>query len=754
MKHYPINRRHFIRLACTGLVATTSSFSLSADKLQTSKKVPSYAAEKADFYVSTTGDDGWSGTREQASANSSNGPFATLTRARDAVRALKRQQPDKDIVVLIRGGLYQLNETVVFGLEDSGEANITYAAYPGEKPVFSSGKKIAGWKKVTENLSGLQAEAQGKIWQADITSGFTTLYDESGMLPRARSNGFIPLKGGKKDLLKFPHGLLKNWANLEDVEVVVRPHHAWIMNILPLMSVDEAKQIARTTLQASYAINQLHFLKDTENCWVENVLEALNTPGEWAVNSQNGKVYLWPRGDKPSVDTVTPQLLELIRIEGQIDKSGPKDLPVKNLHFSGLTFKHGKRYDLSKDDKGLQHDWDFHDKANALVRLRGTENCRIEHCHFLHSGSGAIRVDLHGQYNTISNNHIEHLGGAGILLAGYGPGTKDVNRHNVVYNNHIHHVGEIYAHSAGILVWQSGDNRVANNLIHNTHYCGLILSGCMTHFFDKKPQRELTNTIRWHELGELHDFKRKRKGNRRISLEDVRPYLHSDNNMIENNEIHHVMESMGDGNGIYIRGAGAGNVIRRNYVHHLVAPMKMQSAIRTDGGQKGTLITENIIYKCTAQGIILKLNNRAENNIIADIIAPPRGYYLSLREGPSDDASIKNNIFYASTDDCEFINELPPGKQGSTEDRRGRKLARSKDADTDGNIYFCKSDVSKSELFLAKQQAGGVDLLSLATDPMFVDISDGDFRLDKNSPALKLGFIPIERKMIGLQNRT
>ena len=69
-------------------------------------------------------------------------------------------------------------------------------------------------------------------------------------------------------------------------------------------------------------------------------------------------------------------------------------------------------------------------------------------------------------------------------------------------------------------------------------------------------------------------------------------------------------------------------MIRRNYIHHLVTPMLMQAAIRTDGGQRDTLIAENLIYKCMAQGIILKLNNRAENNIVADVLAPPRGYYL------------------------------------------------------------------------------------------------------------------------------
>ncbi len=53
---------------------------------------------------------------------------------------------------------------------------------------------------------------------------------------------------------------------------------------------------------------------------------------------------------------------------------------------------------------------------------------------------------------------------------------------------------------------------------------------------------------------------------------------------------------LNDGNGIYIRGAGAGNVIRRNYIHDLLASTVMQSSIRTDGGQRDTLITENLRF--------------------------------------------------------------------------------------------------------------------------------------------------------------
>ena len=697
-------------------------------------------SREPDFYVSATGSDSWSGTLAEPNADASDGPFSTLSRARDAVRELKRRQPSKDILVHIRKGLYQLSEPVVFGLEDSGtgDSTVTYEANPGENPVFSSGREIKGFKKVTGKLPGLPTAAQGNAWMADVAGRFYTLYDAEGLLPRARSAGFIPLEGGSRSVLHFPEGRLKNWPNVEDVEIVVRPHHAWIVNVLPLESVDEETQIARTAIDATYAMNRLHFLKETESCWVENVLEELDEPGEWVLNTKEGKLYLWPRGKSP---VVAPRLLELIRVEGEVDIEGPKDVPVRNLCFRGLTFMHGERYQLTADDAGLQHDWDMLDKDNALVRLRGTENCVVEQCHFLHSGSGAIRVDLHGIGNAISGNHIEHLGGAGILLCGYGPGTKDVNRDNLVYNNHIHHTGRIYSHSPGIMVWQSGENRVANNLIHHTPYTGIIISGCMTGFFTKQG-RELGRTIRRHEIVGLP---------KRPQLEDVRLYLHTHDNAIEYNEIHHAMEMLGDGNAIYIRGAGAGNVIRRNYVHHLVAPMIMQCAIRTDGGQTDTLIAENLIYKCTSQGIILKLNNRCENNIVADIIAPPRGYYLAVREGPMTGATIKRNVFYSSSGTCTFIDELPAGKGRTTEDRRGRELAASKQADTDHNIYFCASDRELGKQMLKKQQRDGVDAHSLAVDPLFVDPENGDFRFRPESPALKMGIIPIELSKVGLR---
>lgn len=698
------------------------------------------AEPTADFYVSPEGSDDWSGTLSEPNEQRTDGPFATLQHARDAIR--ESESRSGDMVVLVRGGLYQLTETVVFGLPDSGrgDSTITYAAYPDETPVFSAGRQIEDWKQVDRKLPGLPELAQGKVLVADVRGSFKTLYDQEGRLPRARSAGFIPLKGGSRDKLRFPDGRLENWSNAADAEILVRPHHAWIMNILPLKSVDVQKQVARTSIEATYAMNELHFLRETNSCWVENVLEELDEPGEWVLDTKKRKLYLWPRNE---TTVSAPMLRELVRVEGEIDKAGSDDKPVRNLRFRGIRFQHGDRYTLTKDDAGLQHDWEMHDRATALLRLRGTENCVIENCHFTHSGGGAIRVDLHGIENKIVSNHIEHLGGSGILLCGYGPGTKDVNRNNLLYNNHIHHAGEIYEHSPGIMLWQSGENRVANNLVHDMPYSGMILSGCMSHFFARGDSRELVRTIRWHEVGDRSSKK---------TREQVLPFLHTHDNLVEYNEIHHVMEKLGDGNGIYVRGAGAGNVLRRNYIHHLVTPMLMQAAIRTDGGQRDTLIAENLIYKCTAQGIILKLNNRVENNIVADIIAPPRGYYLSVREGPLTGASIMRNIFYSSNAENRFIDELPPRGKNKTEDRRGRALARSKDAETDYNIYYCSADTTLGVRMLEMQQGDGVDTHSLAVDPLFVDVANGDFQLKPNSPATKLGFVPFDMSKVGLVN--
>ncbi|MCK4748520.1 MAG: hypothetical protein KAT15_15820, partial [Bacteroidales bacterium] len=99
------------------------------------------AGKTADFFVASNGNDHWSGTLAEPNADKTDGPFASLKRARLEVRSLKaeiylpKSDPvetrwigsphpygkGKDILVYIREGYYTLEEPLVFNPEDGGE---------------------------------------------------------------------------------------------------------------------------------------------------------------------------------------------------------------------------------------------------------------------------------------------------------------------------------------------------------------------------------------------------------------------------------------------------------------------------------------------------------------------------------------------------------------------------------------------------------------------------------------------------------
>ncbi len=121
------------------------------------------ASLAADFYVTPNGSDANPGTQTQ--------PFATLERARDAIRALKKAGPLKEpVTVWLGGGTYTLSQEVKFGPEDSGTADcpITYtAAGPAAGRV--------GWRTTHHRL----AEAR-----------CTTLGDDRARRDQRRNGGF------------------------------------------------------------------------------------------------------------------------------------------------------------------------------------------------------------------------------------------------------------------------------------------------------------------------------------------------------------------------------------------------------------------------------------------------------------------------------------------------------------------------------------------------------------------------------------
>src|SRR5438105_4927211 len=77
-------------------------------------------ASSMNLYVAQDGSDGWSGRRAAPNRAKTDGPYATLERARDAIRALKKagKLPEGGVTVWIRGGLYSRARTFALTAED------------------------------------------------------------------------------------------------------------------------------------------------------------------------------------------------------------------------------------------------------------------------------------------------------------------------------------------------------------------------------------------------------------------------------------------------------------------------------------------------------------------------------------------------------------------------------------------------------------------------------------------------------------
>lgn len=703
-----------------------------------------YKPSIMEIYVSVNGNDAGIGTVDA--------PFSTITKARDYIRSLNQSERGRNIEVILDGGTYFIGEPLVFGIEDGGNKKFSVTYRAGEKgvPVISSGKKISGWQLLQEYPDALPEKSHGKVWVADIPSDinrFYTLFDGYERLPRARNSGFQSKQikfvkfasrnvANPKDRhllreINFPGSEIKNWENLSDIEVFFSPV-PWCLNFSSLDSVN----VDLKTAYMKYEANSPPFTtpKPYNPAWVENVIDYLDEPGEWVLNMKERKLYYWPVNGEPGDNIFAPQLQEYFRIEGLIDYKGPEDLPVNNLHFKGIHFIHGDRYVWWDDHKGwgIQHDWDKFDHGNALLRFRGAENCSVEECRFTASGNSAIRLDLHCQNISIEKNLIDHVGHMGILLAGYGPGTKDVNKNNRIVNNIIDHVGEVVWHGHAIFIWQSGDNYIAHNLIQYNPRKGVGICGVRAPIFWEGPGvdwDEASKTMRWHEIHDslLHP--------ENVTQESILPYEHARNNIVEKNYLYRLRSKIGDGAALNVSGAGEGNIIRNNFLGEVVG-----NGLRTDDWQRGTLFENNVI---TDGGIVHKGKNDIKNNIF---------YNTNIRF-----TSYPGQVFNPGSEvfsNVMFFDENPvvPYKE-----RTVKTFSTPDDCLLKNNVYYHSGDNQYVSDFLDERKERGWEENSESFDPMFKnpipqfrDPKIEDFSLSPESKVFKKSFKEIDTTDIGI----
>ena len=126
------------------------------------------------LYVSADGSDANPGTEAR--------PFATIERARDAIRGMKTDgaPPAGGVTVWIRGGTYELDRPLRLEAGDGGVpgAPIVYRSCEGEMVRLSGGRVVTGWKPVTEPqvLARMDPEARPHVLQADLRGFGVTDY--------------------------------------------------------------------------------------------------------------------------------------------------------------------------------------------------------------------------------------------------------------------------------------------------------------------------------------------------------------------------------------------------------------------------------------------------------------------------------------------------------------------------------------------------------------------------------------------------
>ncbi|MFI3248520.1 MAG: right-handed parallel beta-helix repeat-containing protein [Rikenellaceae bacterium] len=708
-----------------------------------------------EYYVSPQGSDSNDGSLES--------PFATITKAQEAIRSLSQAERKSNISVYIRGGEYKLSQRVRFGVEDSAPDGYKYSyeAYGDEEPRFTSNHKLSEWSE--------EGELYVTTYPAEYEKPYI-LYNGDHMIQRSKKEGFdivnnTPLSldehkevTGKNEynasrsmnvyydedryLLKQfdvtdPDKILREWSAEDEIEVAFAPV-PWALNILPVERVD----LKNGTIYTSIEANAPAGAKTSHTApWIENALEYI-TPGTFV--TRGNKIYYSKKGGEDLSKFTMPTMVEYFIVEGDIDYDG-EDRPVKNLQFKGLTFANANRDTWSENHKGwgIQHDWDKFDAANAMFRFRGAESCTIDECRFTTSANSAIRLDLYCQDITIQNSLIDYVGHMGILLCGYGPGTKDVNKGNTITNNLIHHVGQVITHGAGVFMWQSGENLVSHNLIHHVPRKGIGVCGVRMPIIAKKwcDFDEASKTIRWDEM-DMDNFNKYQSGE--MSLGEYwmtcLGYLHARNNRIEYNEVYRALEYLGDGSVINVSGAGEGNVVSNNYVHHIAS--HASGVLRTDDWQRGSLFEKNIIYHSNIAGAVHKGFNDIIGNIFVDCSCKESIRWASYPDEEADYGSrVEHNIFYESEDKANYYRESYRASEG---------ISLPHNSQTDNNLFYVAKDMKDAKLHVEMWQQRGIEKGSVAADPQFVGGAIPPFMIAENSPAYKIGFEAIDFGKIGL----
>jgi len=721
------------------------------------------------FYVSPKGHNSNIGTVQK--------PVATLQKAQALVREFKKANPAYagDIIVTVMPGTYELTSTLSFNEQDAGsdKVNVRWQAFAKDKVILSGGKNINGrlFKKVTNPsiLARLEKNAAENVVEVSLTKlGITNFgahqsyghgqpvipaplelyYNQDPLLLAHYPNngavkigkiidkGSVPRIGDKSNrggLFNYTDNRQSKWVGQKDIWIQGTFNYGFADDYINIANIDTAKKEIKLASPHIYGIANG---RDFQEYIAYNILEELDSPGEWWLDKKTGMLYVWPPVNRPA------------------NSDGKTDIATANITVSIL--------------------------ETPIVSIINAEHLTIEG--FTIEAGRDMGVYLEGgNNNTIAGCTVRNLGTSGIFMGqGAEAKQKDMSIDDFDGTPTSGIIGSLQNYLYKNTSWSrnAGFNQTIISCdVYNTGSGGIYLSGG-----DKRTLTKANNIV---ENCKVHDFNRRNKfiwsgisvdgcGNKIRHCEIYNSdwqgiFVHGNEHIFEYNNIHHVTLNSDDTSPWYIGRdpSDRGNVVRYNYFHHIGNPNRMNMGIYCDDSSADVFVFGNVFYKMETKHGILFTNSGwdlvMKNNIIiepTDATAQISAHYYTWAAGSEksmfgENGLIRNRLTKSVAYQQEPYASKYPGLLEYLDTIPGTNQWKGMRAH--GNVFADNLIIGgpKSPTKLIGGNYATIterDNYRSVSDPGFVDMAHENFTLRPTSEVFKKikGFEPVPFEKMGL----
>lgn len=662
-----------------------------------------------EFHVSVLGNDAWDGSQPEPAGDGKTGPFATLGRAQRAVReSLADPAPGGVSAVVIGGGWYELEDTLVFGPGDSDADlepdgpwddqpdGIVWAAREGERVVVSGGRRLTEWTVEEDGSWTLELEEV-----RDGSWNFSQLWvnGERRFRPRVPSTGWLRVAeelppsekaaGKGHDRLGYAAGDFRPEWDLSQIELM--GVHIWSASRMRIAENNLEKRALTFTGPTRTTARWAAF-RQGNRYFVDNVRQALDEPGEWFLDRKSGKLTYLPRpGETPeTVTVVAPRLETLVRFEGRVEEGQP----TGGVGFGDIDFAH-TGWNLAPEGQSFPQ---AEVQLGAAIELVGAREVHFLNCTVRHTGGYGVAIGPGCQRVLVDRCDLYDLGAGGVKvgtargaqLVSFGSFDEE-NPENLVDTNfvvgcRIRGGGRLHPAAVGVWIGHATNTTVEHNEIGDFYYTGVSVGWTWGY---AEPSRAHHNEIAY-------------------------------------NHIHDIGQGvLSDMAGVYTLGVSPGTTVHHNVIEDVNAYDYGGWGLYTDEGSTGIEMIHNLVVRTKTGGFH---QHYGKDNLIAHNVFAEAQVQQVQRTRTEEHRSFRfeRNVVYWSNESPLFGSNW-----------------RDDNFLVDHNLYWNPKHpeiVFPGGLDLEQwREQRGHDLRSVVADPRFVDPEGGDWRLAEDSPARGFG---------------